>query len=229
MRSIVNIALVAVILAVTTPCSQADMVAVPLTRLIGTVSDGTAIFRANLDGIDLTDIQSIIITDSNSQTGGSSGAFSGFDLDAIKLSTTLATSASAASSTPGIDVFDFSPAGTVFTPGTQRPPVDTKLSGTDASGTAVDEAFATLDLFDAIFFGAGSVTLGDGGEIGFNLTMPVSTSGLLLYLGEVSGDTGENVATLFVSSRPLPEPGSGLILLTVAAATVSRIAGRQRA
>ena len=40
--------------------------------------------------------------------------------------------------------------------------------------------------FDAIWFGAGSVTLGDGGRISFNLTSPTSTAGLYLYVGEVS-------------------------------------------
>ena len=38
----------------------------------------------------------------------------------------------------------------VFSPGTQRPPFDPKLFGTDATGTAIDQAVATLDLFDGL-------------------------------------------------------------------------------
>ncbi|WP_326537169.1 PEP-CTERM sorting domain-containing protein [Pseudorhodoferax sp.] len=184
----------------------------PLTGMTGV--DGTAVFRADLSGLSMSTIQSIRLIDSNSGLGGSVGAYSGFDLDAIKLSTTFATTAAEASGAVGLSVFDFSPSGTFFTPGTQRPPAAAKLNGTDAGGTQVDAAFATLDQFDAIWFGAGSITLGDGGEIAFNLDLPVPTTGLYLYVGEVSGDPGEALSgTLLVSSdpvdpNPVPEPAT---------------------
>ena len=194
----------------------ADSVAVPLTRLTGLVGppgSGTAIFRADLSGVPFDTILSITLSDSNSGVGGSNGAFSGFDLDAVKLSTTLAATAAAASAAVGLDVFDFSPAGTLFSPGSQRPPVALKLNGTDATGSRVDAAFATLDAFDAVWFGVGSVTLGDGGRISFNLTAPVSPVGLYLYIGEVSGDPGEAIsAQIEVSDVIVPEPTTTVLL-----------------
>lgn len=195
--------------------AQAETVEVGFTRLTGLAGvNGTAIFRADLSGLTLAEIQSITLIDSNSRTGGSPGQYSGFDLDAIKLSTAFATTASGASAATSLAAFDFSPAGTFLTPGTQRAPADAKLHGTDASGAAVDAAFATLGSFDAVWFGTGSVTLGDGGRISFNLSTPVSTAGLYLYIGEVSGDPGESIAgSLLVSSAPVPEPSTYSLLL----------------
>ncbi|MDY6785724.1 MAG: LPXTG cell wall anchor domain-containing protein [Cyanobacteriota bacterium] len=96
--------------------------------------------------------------------------------------------------------------GTLFTPGSQRPPVDPEpLFG--STGSRVDNAIATLGNFDAnSTTGAnafGFLSLGDNGKISFNLTSAVSTIGLLyLYIGEV-GDNGEVAAgQIVVSSDP---------------------------
>ena len=190
--------------------TQAATVTLNLTRLNGSVAEGTAIFRGDLTSVGFEDLLSITLVDSNSQTGGSNGQYSGFDLDAIKLSNILANTAAEANSALSIDEFDFSPPGTSFNPGSQRPPEDPKLSGTDDSGFAVDPTFATLNSFDAIFFGTGSVTLGDGGSISFNLKNAVSTENLYLYLGEVSGSSGEALdGTLLVSDVPtIPIPAT---------------------
>jgi hypothetical protein len=120
----------------------------------------------------------------------------------------------------GLSVFDFSAAGTVFSPGAQRAPVDPKLFGTNAAGNQVDNAVATLGLFDgnsttAIPGAFGFVSMGDGGTLGFNLTSPVSpTPGLFLYIGEV-GDNGEVAAgTIQVSDErlpPVPEPSTFIV------------------
>ncbi|MEM8494449.1 MAG: hypothetical protein AAF916_03695 [Planctomycetota bacterium] len=165
-----------------------------LTGLAGPSGSGTAIFRADLSTLAADQVFSIRLFDSGSGLGGSSGQYSGFDLDAIRISTTFATTAGQASLAPGLDVFDFSPAGTTLTPGTQRPPADPKLNGTDPTGLNVDPALATLGDFDGIFFGTGSVTLGDAGSIAFDLTSPVPTAGTYIYLGELSGDPGEEIA-----------------------------------
>lgn len=105
-------------------------------------------YRADLSAVALTSILSIAIADSSSGLGGAAGQFSGFDLDAVKLSTTLCTTASCAAGLAGIPVFNFPAAGTVFASGTQRTPADPKLFGTDAAGSNVDNAVATLGLFD---------------------------------------------------------------------------------
>lgn len=186
----------------------ADTAEVSFVRLSGSVAQGTAVFRADLSELSFADFSSITLVDSNSMTGGSSGQYSGFDLDAIKVSSTFATTAAQASAAAGLNVFDFSPTATLFTPGTQRTPADIKLNGTDNSGLNVDNAWATLSAFDAIFFGTGSVTLGDGGRVAFNLISAAPTLDRYIYIGEVSGDAGENIAgSLLVSTSPVPEPG----------------------
>jgi hypothetical protein len=205
----VRSALIGLLLPLTVSSSRADTAEVSFVRLSGSVAQGTAIFRADLSGVSFDEIYSITLIDSNSQTGGSPGQYSGFDLDAIKISTTLATTASEASAAVAMDVFDFNPTGTFLIPGTQRPPVDSKLNGTDETGLNVDPNWATLGAFDAIFFSTGSVTLGDGGRLSFNLTSPVSAEGLYIYLGEVSGSAGEGIAgSLIVSTLPVPEPAT---------------------
>lgn len=74
-------------------------------------------------------------------------------------------------------------------------------------------AAATLGSFDAVWFNRGSVSLGDGGNITFNLTAPVPTAGLYLYVGEVGNTAGENIGGVFVSAAPVPEPGTWMLML----------------
>ena len=59
----------------------------PLTGLTGGSPAETAVFRADLSAVALT--LSIAIADSSFGLGGATGQFSGLDLDAVKLSTTL--------------------------------------------------------------------------------------------------------------------------------------------
>jgi hypothetical protein len=169
----------------------------------------TAVYRADLSNLGF-DINSLTIADGGSGIGGGSGIYSGFDLDAIKLSNTLITSAADITNLPGLNVFDFSPARTVFTPGTQRSSTEPDLSGSNLFGTISDNinnAVATLGDFDANpNIGPNTIglsSLGDGGKVGFNLTSPVSTTGspLYLYIGE-AGDNGEVAAgQITVSNR----------------------------
>jgi len=172
----------------------------------------TAVFKANLSGVSFGTIFSISIRDNSSLLGGAPGQFSGFDLDAIKLSTTDCLTAACAASAPALSVFNFS-GGVIFTPGTQRLPADPRLFGTDGTGTAVDNAIATLGLFDgdsSTTAPDGFLSMGDNGRISFNLTSGVSTLGLFLYIGEV-GDNGEAAAgAITVGNTPvaIPEPGT---------------------
>jgi len=182
-----------------------------LTGLTGGSIAETAVYRADLSSLSLTDILSITIQDNSSGLGGSPGQFSGFDLDAIILSDMLCADATCAAGLTGISVFDYSPAGTLFTEGTQRSPTDPKLFGTDISGSNVDNIIATLGLFDgesSTLTPDGFLSMGDNGLLSFNLTSAISTMGLYLYIGEV-GDNGEVAAgSITVSDRPVnvPEP-----------------------
>jgi hypothetical protein len=170
---------------------------------------GTAVYYAEISNLP-SDIKSITIADSNTKLGGTTGRFSGFDLDAIKISNVLVNNADDINSTPGLNVFNFT-TGVVFTPGTQRPRVNSTdpevgedLFG-ESNGT-INNSVATLQSFDANSTSAlvtdsanpttafGFASLGDGGKISFNLSSPIpaNSSPLYLYIGEV-GDNGEVV------------------------------------
>ena len=211
--------------------ASATASAVPITLtglnpLIGGSPTGTKVYKADLSTSGLASIQSLTINDNSFGLGGAAGQFSGFDLDAVILSNTLCADANCVDALIGLAVFDYAGGGTVFTPGTQRAPVDSKLFGTNATGTAVNNAVATLGSFDANSTTAipgafGFLSMGDGGSISFNLTSLLSTTGLYLYLGEV-GDNGEVAAgSITVQDTPVsvPEPASltlvGLGLLGV--------------
>lgn len=191
-----------------------------LTGVTGGALAATAVYRADLSSVGIGTISSITILDNSIGLGGADGQFTAFDLDAIKLSTTSCADAACAAALVGLPVFDFSTAGTFFTPGTQRPPTDPKLFGTGAAGDTVDNVVATLGVFDgeattAIPGAFGFISMGDNGQLLFNLTSPVSTAGLFLYIGEV-GDNGEAAAgSITVSDtrgNPVPEPATLMLL-----------------
>jgi len=200
-----------------------------LTGLTGGSPAETAVFKADLSSVGLATILSITIRDNSGGLGGATGQFSGFDLDAVKLSTTDCADAACAAGLAGLAVFDFG-AGTHFTPGSQRPPADPKLFGTGPTGNTMDNSVARLGAFDgnsttAIPGADGFISMGDNGILSFNLTSAASTAGLRLYIGEV-GNNGEVAASdIQVSSSRIPEPAT-LVLLGLGIAGLA--AGRRR-
>ncbi len=178
-------------------------------------AQGTQMYRADLSGIGLSTIASIKVTDSNSQTGGSPGIYSGFDLDAIFLDVdgSLATSDDRYYGSSFLYT-----AGTARSGGYPGPSTSGGPMNGASSATTVDTAFATLDAIDAVWFGTGSVTLGDGGSLTSIFSPEVALgASLYLFVGEVSGDRGENVSgQITVSDRAppvVPLPAAGLLLL----------------
>jgi hypothetical protein len=138
-----------------------------LTGLTGGSPALTAVYQGDLSGLGLGTVASLTITDNSFGIGGATGQFSGFDLDAIKLSTTDCADAAWAQGLAGLAVFDFA-GGTIFTPGAQRAPADPKLFGTGPAGNTVDDSVATLGAFDgnattAVPGADGFLSMGDGG------------------------------------------------------------------
>ena len=199
------------------PAHAVDVTLTKLTGLTGGTEAGTAVYRADLSSVGFASLLSITISDNSNGLGGSPGQFSGFDLDAIKLSTTSCADAACVQGLAGLGVFNFG-AGTLFTPGLQAAPVDPKLFGTNAAGTAVDNAIATLGAFDAentTVTPDGFLSMGFNGQISFNLTAATNTAGLFLYIGEV-GDNGEVAASSIVvreTPAEVPEPSTYAMLI----------------
>lgn len=196
------------------PLSHANEVSLTFTK-IGTTT-GTTIYRADLANLGI-DVRSLLLTDSGSAAGGSPGRFSGFDLDAIVLSSKLIDAVpSAAALNDGVflpkqDVFDFSTSSVFLRPGTQRFGVE---QAADLNGTVngMLDGLNTLGVFDATGQTGtigGRVTLGDGGSIGFNLKEAVSTKEpLYLYISESGISDEETVrATVSASSDTITPTG----------------------
>jgi len=197
----------------------AHAVPVTLTKLTGVTgtapNDLTAVYKADLTSLGGS-FAAISIGDNSAGSGGSTGQFSGFDLDAIKLSSTDCASAACATTAVGLSVFDFL-SGVIFTPGAQRAPADPKLFGTGAGGSTLNNTVATLGLFDGVATidatASGFISMGDNGSIAFNLTAPTSSAGVFLYIGEV-GDNGEVAASnIQVLRDPVPEPETYALML----------------
>ncbi|WP_372618332.1 PEP-CTERM sorting domain-containing protein [Falsiroseomonas sp.] len=193
----------------------------------GTVA-GTAVFRADLSGLGIGQIASLTIQDSNNGIGGSAGQFSGFDLDAVVISTTLITDAAQVGLLVPAIGLDF--VNSVLIPGTQRAPADPALFGT--SGGQVNNAVATLGSFDGentTTTPDGFVSLGDGGRLSINLAAPIPVgSPLYLYIGEV-GNQGELAAgsvELSSTTVAVPAPAS-LALFGLGLAGLGLLGGRR--
>ncbi|QLE58619.1 PEP-CTERM sorting domain-containing protein [Nostoc sp. TCL26-01] len=183
---------------------------------------GTGVYRAKISDIDF-DITAIKVIDILGQ-GGTPGKFSGFDLDAIKISDSLITNAEDVKRLSDSNVFDFTPNGTKLTAGTMRATTRANFRGNNLFGTKdgnVDNSIARLQSFDAVAEtnqnAAGFVSLGDGGEILFQLTQRVAVpkpSSIYVYIAEVgnNGERARGQVTLIGKRTRVPEPTSLLAL-----------------
>lgn len=200
----------AVLLGLGSAAHAASVTFTQLTGVAGGTIAATGVYRADLSGLGIGQIASITIQDNSALTAGSPGQFSGFDLDAIVISTVLITDASQVGLLTPAAVLDV--AGSILLPGAQAAPAAPALFGT-ASG-AVDNSVATLETFDgesttAIPGAFGFISLGFGGVLSINLGAPIPIgTPLYLYIGEV-GNNGEVAdGNITVSSVPVPEPMS---------------------
>jgi Ca2+-binding RTX toxin-like protein len=175
------------------------------TKLPGVINS-SGVFVADVSNLGF-DLKSLIFADSGSKIGGSPGKYSGFDLDAIRFSNQLITNAADINLAIPINVFDFSPIGTILTPGTQRP-ISGSVDFSPLIGTIngyINNGIATLSDFDTTATKDKFVSMGDNGSIGFNFNNPVPTDvqPLYLYVGEVdsSGETPNGLIS--VSNREI--------------------------
>jgi hypothetical protein len=197
--------------------NAATVIFTQLSGVAGGSPAATGVYRADLSGLGIGQIASVTIQDNSSTSAGSPGQFSGFDLDAIVLSSTPISDASQVGALIRAGTFDF--AGSLLTPGTQTPPTDPALFGT--TGGEVDLGVATLDSFDgnsttAIPGAFGFVSLGVGGILAINLVTPLPIGpNEYLYIGEV-GNNGEVAASsidISSTAHGTPEPSTWAMLL----------------
>ncbi|PZU08497.1 S-layer family protein [Sphingomonas sp.] len=168
-----------------------------------TADGGATIYRADLSNLGF-DIKSLVLGDSASGFGGSGGKASGFDIDALVLSTqkvdSFATRAdfNNTSVLSHLDAFGFNTAETRYDPGTQRAGGGNFPNASDLLGAVnkmPDFGEATLGVADADgYAGTGDLTLGDAGSIGFDLRDGVPSDGpLYLYVVESGDVAGEKL------------------------------------
>jgi hypothetical protein len=161
----------------------------------GITADSTSVYSADLSILGLAHISSITLRDANTDTGGSDGQFSGFDLDAVFLKDSANN--------------QINPTSFAFTAGTLRGGGPGPTFGA-TSETSIDDAIATLSVFDAndgvpdLTTVDGFLSLGDGGFVVLYFDPKLAVSaGLKLFLGEVNTHFGESVSVR-VAETPLP-------------------------
>jgi hypothetical protein len=192
--------------------AHALSVGVSFSKLTGAIG-GTGVFKADLSSLPpaFTDLASITLRDGGG-SDGSPGIWSGFDLDAVRLSTTNCADATCANGASSASAFDF--VNALFAAGTLDPvPGGDPLAGPCLAGTTgcnVDNAKATMGAYDAAFAsapGSGFLSMGRGGTLGLNLFSTLALGGqLYLYVGE-AGNNGETMRGLVtVSDAPAVVP-----------------------
>ncbi|WP_146347833.1 Ig-like domain-containing protein [Phaeobacter marinintestinus] len=175
--------------------------------VIGVDGSPMTFYRANLADVPFP-IASLVLRDDDDGIGGAAGPRSGADIAGLALTTADFTDIVALtggdlgalndpSIFPTLDLFDFSALGTFFTQGSMRSFNPNDLPGAveawgDTDGAVagyVDNGRATLGQFD---YNAGSnsgyLSLGDGGQLGLNLTGEIGTNDpVWLIVAEAGG------------------------------------------
>ena len=189
----------------------------------------TTLFRGDVTGLDIGSITAVIIQDGDAQ-GGSSGVFSGFDLDFIVFDRDGDLDTTDDWVLPVLDGQTYVEPG-VVRKGAQSPYLPTQLHPgplfglLDDAAHSIDHPTATLTAPDALYLAGyenlsvdtshGWVSLGDGGLI--NVTFPLISVGptetMYLFIGDVGlRDEFPEASVeiqLFVGAELVPITGGG--------------------
>ncbi|MBM6594265.1 calcium-binding protein [Microvirga pudoricolor] len=192
------------------------MVTATLTPVLVGKYGETGIYRIDLSQSGLSEILSITFKD-DSVTSGGTGAASGFDLDFVKVSSTLTNGADSVATLTGDPVFDYSAGGVLFSPGYRQAYQSGDPREWDAPylfGTTqdvYDPSKATLgDLDGTRSSDNGSISLGEGGLLTFTLAQAITSGAKYLYFGDSGGGNDKVVVSVNgnVPTPPPSDPGS---------------------
>ncbi len=213
----------ALVILVSLFAGSANAAVVSFSKLTGTTGDSggpaTAVYKADLSTSGLANALSLTITDSGVAGGSAPGQFTGFDMDAVIISSTNCDTAACVEALISEANLNYENAN--LSPGAQVSPEDTKLYGTNLTGDGVDNSVATLGSFDAVSSTVspfGFISLGTEGSIGFDFERATNlTSPLYAYVGEV-GDNGElvegGIEVLFASAPKQNAGSQGASVIT---------------
>jgi hypothetical protein len=155
---------------------------------------GTGVTRFNLSELGLSNISSIRIEDDNVISGGTAAA-SGYDLDFMRFSTEILSSTN---DFQGVDDSAINYGNLQFQLGFMQELGSgnsawdrSTLIGTDSSGV-IDLDLVSFGNMDSLHSATdGSLSLGEGGAIQFQLTQSLETQDLYLYVGDAGGGNDE--------------------------------------
>lgn len=196
----------------------------------------TTIYKASFAGSGAASVGTVVITDSNSQTGGSPGVFSGFDLDFLWLD--VDGDFNTAGDRIGAASYAFNTGTTRATANPNFLPTAGRPGPTFGSSAAntIDPGLSTLGVLDGDFSSGvstdlvfGWLTFGDGGVLKATFFPSVAlNANSALFFGEVGTGLGEQLRAS-VELESVPEPGSWAALLLGLGGLSYAVSRRRRA
>jgi Ca2+-binding RTX toxin-like protein len=186
---------------------------------LGGTTDGIDVYRLDLSTLGVSELRSLTLRDTNAADAGGVTTFTGFDLATTVISTKKLANLDGLTSPadlddpanlPKLDVFDYSAASTHYFGGRERNGGSDDLNGTINSIVKNGQVELGNFGFDVLSATKGSVSLGDGGFIQFDLTHPVSTTGTPLYLYVAEYGTPEQLTGTLTASPDSARPSGDL-------------------
>lgn len=213
-----------------------SMIGGPLVVTQEGIIGQTTIYKASFGGSGAASVGTVVISDSNSQTGGSPGVFSGFDLDFLWLD--VDGDFNTAGDRIGAAFYNFSTGTTRATADPNFLPTAGRPGPTFGSSAAntIDPNLSTLGILDGDFTSGvstdlvfGWLTFGDGGVLKATFFPSVAlNANSALFFGEVGTGLGEQLRAS-VELEAVPEPGSWAALMLGLGGLSYAVSRRRRA